>query len=123
MSLSLAWFEIPVADIQRAQAFYETVFSVKIQLLDLGALKVGSFPASPAGVSGALCQHAEFYKPSFEGSMVYFDANPDLSSVLDKVEAAGGKVLFPKRLISPDQGYTAIFIDSEGNRIGLRSKN
>jgi len=122
MSLSFAWIEIPVADIQRAKTFYETVFDSKIQILDLGALKIGTFPASANGVSGALCQHPEFYKPSFEGSMVYLDANPDLSAILNKVEGAGGRILFPKRLISPDQGYTAIFIDSEGNRIGLRSK-
>ncbi|MDJ1484482.1 VOC family protein [Cytophagaceae bacterium YF14B1] len=123
MSISLAWFEIPVTDLSRAKIFYETIFDIKIQLLDLGALKIGSFPASPSGVSGALCQHAEFYKPSFEGPMIYIDANPDLSTILNKVESVGGKILFPKRLISPDQGYTAIFIDTEGNRIGLRSKS
>lgn len=107
----------------RAKAFYEKVFATSIQVLNLGALQIGTFPPLSGGVSGALCQHAEFYKPSFEGPMIYLDASPDLSMILSRVEAAGGSILFPKRHISPEQGYTAIFIDSEGNRIGLRSPN
>jgi len=41
--------------------------------------------------------------------------------ILDKVEAAGGKITLPKTLISPENGFMAIIIDTEGNRIGLHS--
>ena len=53
--------------------------------------------------------------------MIYLNGNPDVQKVLDKVEAAGGKILVPKTEISPEYGFMAVFIDSEGNRIGLHS--
>jgi hypothetical protein len=37
------------------------------------------------------------------------------------VEAAGGKILVPKTEISPDYGFMAVFLDTEGNRIALHS--
>jgi predicted enzyme related to lactoylglutathione lyase len=40
-----------------------------------------------------------------------------LETTLGRVEAAGGKVTFPKFRIG--NGYLATFIDSEGNSIGL----
>jgi predicted enzyme related to lactoylglutathione lyase len=41
--------------------------------------------------------------------------------ILDKVQAAGGKVIVPKTEISPEYGYMGVFLDTEGNRIGLHS--
>jgi uncharacterized protein len=40
---------------------------------------------------------------------------------LDKIEAAGGKIVVPKNEISPEYGFMAVFIDTEGNRIALHS--
>jgi len=37
----VGWFEIPVEDMDRAKAFYETVFLVGIQVQDLGDTKMG----------------------------------------------------------------------------------
>ena len=34
---------------------------------------------------------------------------------------AGGKVAVPKTKISDEHGFFAIFIDSEGNKVGLHS--
>ena len=73
------------------------------------------------GSSGALVFAPEFYQPSANGTMVYLNGNPDLQNVLDKVEAAGGSILVPKTEISPEYGYMGVFIDTEGNRIGLHS--
>lgn len=115
------WFEIPATDIARAIKFYETIFGMEIQFLDLGGLKMGMFPHK--GIGAALCQH-ESYRPSeTHGTLVYLDANPDLDEVLGRVEAAGGKIVRPKTQISPEYGYMAIFIDSEGNRMALNSNS
>ncbi len=38
-----------------------------------------------------------------------------------KMEAAGGKIMVPRTEISPEYGFMAVFIDTEGNRIGLHS--
>jgi uncharacterized protein len=40
---------------------------------------------------------------------------------MDKVEAAGGKIMVPKTMISEEYGYMAVFVDTEGNRIALHS--
>jgi predicted enzyme related to lactoylglutathione lyase len=112
------WIEIPATDIQRAQTFYETVFEEKTQLLDMGEFKMAIFTTG----GFALCQYPGVYKPSTDGVLVYLNANPDLSSILDKVSPAGGEILIEKRQISPEQGYMAVLLDTEGNRLGLRSK-
>jgi hypothetical protein len=117
---ALAWFEIPATDIRRARTFYETIFGFEMRPLDLGGLQMAMFPAERSG--GALCQQAAWYKPSAEmGPLVYLNADPDLAIVLGRVEQAGGKVTVPKRQISPEHGYMAVFIDSEGNRVALHS--
>ena len=74
------------------------------------------------GVGGALVHNADFYKPSAtEGPLIYLNANPDVQLVLDKVETAGGKIMVPKTQISPEYGYMAVLMDTEGNRVALHS--
>ena len=121
---AISWFEIPTTDINRAQKFYETIFNIRLVPLDLQNIKMRMFPLEDqmTGVGGALSHNAEFYKPSStDGPLIYLNANPDVQNVLDKIEAAGGKILVPKTQISPEYGYMAVFIDTEGNRIALHS--
>ena len=47
----------------------------------------------------------------------------DLLTVLNRVEAAGGTIVTEKRQISPEIGYFAIIVDTEGNRVYLHSMN
>lgn len=112
------WFEIPVIDFERAKSFYESIFDVKLNVNDFGVFKMGVFPHKYVGCA---IVKGEEYQPGTCGVLVYFDANPDLSAVLDKVEGLGGEILHPKKQISPEQGYMAVFRDSEGNRVALRS--
>lgn len=44
-----------------------------------------------------------------------------LCDIPDKIEASGGKIMVPKTQISPEYGYMAMFVDTEGNRIALHS--
>ncbi|MDB5232344.1 MAG: bleomycin resistance protein [Chitinophagaceae bacterium] len=120
---AISWFEIPTADINRAQKFYESIFGITMIALDLPQLQMRMFPIEDKmGVGGSLCYAGEFYKPSAtDGPLVYLNANPDVQQVLDKVEAAGGKIVVPKTQISPEHGYMAVFIDTEGNRVALHA--
>ena len=43
---------------------------------------------------------SEWHTPSAEGAVIYLNANPNLSSVLEKVEQEGGKIVMPKTEIS-----------------------
>jgi len=119
---SLNWFEIPATDIVRARAFYEAIFDIKMDEMEMMGIKMAFFPAEQTNgkVSGCLAQ-GDMYTPSMDGAKIYLNGNPDLGTVLDKVAAAGGKVLMPKTQISPEIGYMAFFADSEGNSMGLHS--
>lgn len=121
---AISWFEIPTTDINRAQKFYETIFDMKMDALDFEGSKMRMFPLNDpmSGVGGALVQTDGFHNPSEkDGPLIYLNGNPDLQKVLDKVESAGGKIQMPKTEISPDYGFMGVFIDTEGNRIGLHN--
>jgi predicted enzyme related to lactoylglutathione lyase len=124
MKDAISWFEIPATNLERAQKFYETIFDVKLDPIDLPNIKMRMFPIDDPmnGVGGAVVDSGGFHKPSVtDGPLIYLNANPDVQKVLDKVEAAGGKIMVGKTEISPEYGYMGVFIDSEGNRIGLHS--
>ena len=120
---AISWFEIPATDLNRAQIFYETIFDINMIPLDTPGIKMRMFPLeNMADVGGAVVDSGGFHKPSAtDGPLLYLNANPDVQLVLDKIEAAGGKITVPKTQISPEYGYMAVFIDTEGNRIALHS--
>ena len=124
MQNAISWFEIAATDLDRAQKFYEAVFGISMIPMDLPNIKMRMFPLDDmmTQVGGALVDSGGFHKPSStDGPLIYLNGNPDLQNVLDKVEAAGGKIFLAKTEISPDYGFMAVIIDTEGNRIGLHS--
>ena len=123
MQHAISWFEIPSTNLERATKFYETIFGVQLIAMDTPNIKMRLFPLEDMmGVGGAVVDSGGFHKPSVtDGSLIYLNGNPDLENILSKVEAAGGKIMVPKTEISPEYGYMAVFIDTEGNRIGLHS--
>ncbi len=123
MQHAISWFEIPSTNLERATKFYETIFNVQLIPMDTPNIKMRLFPLEDMnGVGGAVVDSGGFHKPSVtDGPLIYLNGNPDVQNVLDKVETAGGKIMVPKTEISPEYGYMAVFIDTEGNRIGLHS--
>lgn len=120
---AISWFEIPAIDLNRAQNFYEAIFDINMIPLDTPGIKMRMFPLeNMADVGGAVVDSGGFHKPSAtDGPLLYLNANPNVQLVLDRIEAAGGKITVPKTQISPEYGYMAVFIDTEGNRIALHS--
>jgi predicted enzyme related to lactoylglutathione lyase len=122
---ALNWFEIPVSDFDRAKKFYETILAYDMPENQMGPSRMGFFPHDFKGakVGGAIVHYPDFYTPSDNGSLIYLNCQPDLQIVLDRVEAAGGKVLNHKTEISPEQnlGFWALIRDTEGNRVALHS--
>jgi uncharacterized protein len=122
---ALNWFEIPATDISRAQKFYETIFDIKMMPMnDMPGMQMTGFPAEMGNgkVSGSLTK-SEHHKPGMDGAVVYLNANPAIDTVIGKIEAAGGKMIMPKMQISPEIGYMAFFVDTEGNRMALHAQN
>jgi uncharacterized protein len=119
---AISWFEIPSTDLGRAATFYETIFDIKLNPLETPEIKMRLFPLEDMmGVGGAIVDSGGFHKPSAtDGPLLYLNANPDVQNILDKVEAAGGKIIVPKTAIG-EYGFMAAFIDTEGNRMALHS--
>ncbi|RPA68501.1 VOC family protein [Cyclobacteriaceae bacterium YHN15] len=118
----VGWFEIPVKNMERAVAFYEAVFDCKLERHQMGPIDMAWFPwdHEKGGAGGSLVKNEEFYTPSEDGVQVYFSSE-DVKTELARIKKAGGEILQSKTLISPEIGYMALFIDSEGNRIALHS--
>lgn len=121
----VGWFEIPVADMDRAIAFYESTFQVKLEKHAMGPLEMAWFPMQRdgKGAGGALVRHKDWYKPSsLAGVLVYFTAySGDVAIELARAVEAGGTVAQEKKSIG-EYGHVAFFLDSEGNRIGLHCR-
>ena len=115
---AISWFEIPVTDLDRAAAFYESILETTLQRMEVGT-PVAVFPYDEGEVSGALTLDGT--APSREGSLVYLDVESRLGEVLSRVPDAGGEVLLPVTEIGGDMGFYATFLDTEGNRVGLFS--
>jgi len=116
------WFEIPVHDFDRALMFYSRLLEIIIQKEEVGDLIMGFFPSDDKNVSGAIVKGPD-YRPGGDGVLIYLDGGNDLQDIVNRVEAAGGKIESPKTLINEEIGYMAVFIDSEGNRLALHSPN
>lgn len=117
---ALNWFEIPVTDVARAKEFYETIFDIEMQHIEMMGMQMIMFPSQSPKSGGALVQSPN-HKPGTTGSIVYLNGNPDLQIVLEKIENAGGQITMPKTNIDPETGNMAFFIDTEGNLVGLHS--
>ena len=70
-SNNINWFEIPVADMDRARKFYETIFDFIMETQDLGNFQLAFFPGGMTSphATGALAQSAA-HKPSPDGTIV-----------------------------------------------------
>jgi predicted enzyme related to lactoylglutathione lyase len=121
-SNSINWFEISVADISRATKFYEAIFNIKMETMEMMGMQMAFFPSESGSgkANGGLCQ-SDMHKPSADGVKIYLNCDPDMQPVLDRVEKAGGKITMQKTLISDNNGFMSFIIDSEGNVIGLHS--
>ena len=112
--------EIPIADFPRAVKFYQTILGVTIEEMEMDGVQLGVLPNDEGTVNVVLAKGTD-YKPSADGALLYLNAGEDLQPTLDKVGQNGGQVILPKTPISPEMGFFALFIDSEGNKMGLHS--
>lgn len=117
----VGWFDIHVANLDRAKKFYETVFDV--QLFDLpvewGKQALFPFDHESPNISGALVEKADFVQGG-NNTVIYFETEDCLAEE-QRIEKAGGKVVQSKLHIG-EFGYVSIFIDTEGNTVGLHSR-
>ena len=115
MEKLIVWVEIPTTDFDRAVNFYNKILNMELNVNDFGHEKMAHFPSG----EGAIV-FAEGYKPSDQGVLISLDTGNKLDDTLELIKQQGGSIHTPKTKIeAPEREYFAVFIDSEGNRIGL----
>ena len=114
------WFEIYVQDLDRAKAFYESVFQLKLERLNSPEIELWAFPMEMGkwGAGGALVK-MEGVASGGNSTIIYFSCE-DCAVEQGRIIAAGGKILREKWAIG-EYGFIALAVDSEGNTIGLHS--
>jgi len=120
------WFEIYVADMARARAFYEAVLGVQLTAMvnpndeAMPGMEMWSFPSSMEGhgIGGALVK-MDGFGPGPGGTIVYLGCD-DCAIPADRAAANGGAIVMPKMSIGP-HGFVALIHDTEGNVVGLHS--
>lgn len=119
---AINWFEIPALDLDRAFTFYATILSNNVRkgTFGNGDLILFNVPFSTGEAVGGSIVVRDDLKPTTEGGIIYLNAFGKLSDAVSKVEDAGGKVLVPFMDLGKF-GFSAVIIDSEGNKIGLLS--
>ena len=124
MKALVAFFEIPASDFDRAVRFYEKVFNVKLSAMDCGHEKMAFFPEENGECPGAISWASTVsFLPSQDGVFVSLRV-PDMEKAITSIEKNSGKILIPRTKMEGEiRGYYAVFIDSEGNRLGLFSDN
>ena len=129
MDNTIVWADIPVTDLDRAMKFYGAVLQTKfapVEGMEGIALEVppeGFDPSSmeppfPVAFDLALTQES---KPSTDGCTIYLNSQGDPEGMLQRAEAAGGKILAPVAFMGDMVGSLGFFLDSEGNRIGVHA--
>lgn len=120
MKTPVTIIEIPVTDLPRAMAFYEAVLGITIEEAEMGDTRMGVFPADEGAVNVVLVR-GEGYVPTADGPVIYLNAGDSVKAIEDRIEPHGGQVVVPRTEISPEMGYFALFMDTEGNKLGLHA--
>lgn len=122
MKNAVIWFEIYVNDFERAKKFYQTILKQQIKEQEFPGMRMAFFDADweSGGIGGSIVKNPQV-KPSPDGTVVYLNVDGDMDGVLSRIPSAGGSIMMPKTEIPP-HGFIALFLDSEGNKVGLHSK-
>jgi uncharacterized protein len=121
LPLQAIWIEIPVKNLERAMAFYQTVFELEMGPIDdEGVRRHTALAQLKDGVPGISLNQTANFEPGDKGVLVYLHVGDDSAPLLSRVEAAGGKIVEGKTLMG-GAGYYAIINDSEGNVLSLYS--
>lgn len=121
-------FEIYVADMARARAFYEAMLQIQLAPMpnpnpDM-PMEMWFFPVDPEqgrntyGAGGMLVK-MDGLAPGVGGTLVYFGCD-DCAHYSARAAELGGSIVQPKTAIG-EHGFYALVHDSEGNMIGLHS--
>lgn len=112
------WFDIPVADLERASAFYAAVLDCGVEKQEFDGYAF-SVLEHDEGNGGCLIPKPEEVAAN-KGPLLYLNVEGRLRDAVAKTLEHGGSVVEDVHEIGP-YGVRAIVLDSEGNRMVLHS--
>ena len=114
---TICYVEIPAPNIEAAGQFYSSAFGWKITPSHLSDKAYWEFSTGEAKLSGGL----DSTVPISDGGVILYLRVADIAETLQKVRASGGIVVRERFDIGGGYGFSAIFKDPNGNRLGLFS--
>ena len=114
----VVWFDIPVEDLDRAQAFYAAVLGVKVHREQFEGYSFCVIDHAE-GNGGCLVPGKESISAT-AGILVYMNVDGRIRDACAEVVKQRGRIVEETHAIGP-HGFRAIVVDCEGNRIALHS--
>lgn len=115
----IRWIEIPARNFERAVKFYQDLLKLKLQICDYGGTKMALLPDDIGAIS-----LAPNFNPSEDGVLISLELDETIDTTIQRIEKLGCKITRPKcKIEAENRGYFALFIDSEGNQLGIYSDN
>ena len=121
MSGRIVHFEIPAADLDRAQTFYREAFGwtitpmpeMQYTMVQTGPATEQGMPSEPGFINGGMMQRQDPIT-----SPVVTVHVEDVDDALRHIEELGGKTVAGRMAVG-EMGFAAYFSDPEGNVVGL----
>lgn len=115
MSHPVVWFEVMGDDGARLRAFYQELFSWKIDADN--PMRYGMIDAAQGrGIPGGVGQNEPGKK--MHSGVTFYVSTKSIDDSLASATKLGGKVIFPRTKL-PGGTILGVFSDPEGNAIGL----
>jgi len=108
----ICYLEIPAKTAQASADFYSSIFGWTVRKRGDGELAFDD----TGGVSGTWVKESDRTPNERTRTYIMVDG---IAETLNRIEAAGGRVLTPRTEIGPGMGAFAIFADPVGNEFGL----
>lgn len=112
------WFDIPVADLERAASFYRAVLAIGMHREQFQG--TAFYVLEHAGGNGG-CLVVNPSAIGAGGVLVYLNVDGRIRDAVGEAGRRGGTVIEPIHPIGP-HGFRAVILDSEGNRVALHSQ-
>ena len=112
------WFDMPVADLDRASDFYSAILDIIVSKEKFGDIEFAILDHQD-GNGGCLVVNENSISAN-SGILLYLNVNNRIKDAVSKVTEHGGSIIDDIHAIGP-HGFRAIILDSEGNRIALHS--
>lgn len=114
----VVWFDIPVADLERAQVFYAAVLGIKVHREQFDGYSFCVFDHGE-GNGGCLVPAKDAISAT-AGILVYLNVDGRIRDACAQVERHHGRIVEAIHPIGP-HGFRALMVDCEGNRVALHS--